>query len=88
MYRPKMGFAVPLARWFRGPLRQRVRDSLLDGRLAESGWFEQATIRRMVDQHESGVRDHSTPLWTLLMYEAFMRLAQGDAGARPVSWSA
>ena len=27
LYRPKMGFAVPLARWFRGPLRQRVRDA-------------------------------------------------------------
>ena len=69
----KMGFAVPLARWFRGPLRQRVRDSLLDGRIAESGLFNPQAIRQMVEQHESGRRDHSTPLWTLLMYDAFLR---------------
>ncbi|WP_305073909.1 XrtA/PEP-CTERM system amidotransferase [Propionivibrio sp.] len=73
MYRPKMGFAVPLARWFRGPLKQRVRDSLLDGRIAESGLFNPLAIRQMVEQHESGRRDHSTPLWTLLMYDAFLR---------------
>jgi len=73
MYRPKMGFAVPLARWFRGPLKQRVRDSLLDGRIAESGWFNPQAIRQIVEQHESGRRDHSTPLWTLLMYDAFLR---------------
>ena len=73
MYRPKMGFAVPLARWFRGPLRQRVRDSLLNGQIAETGWFNQKTIEQMVDQHESGRSDHSTPLWTLLMYDAFLR---------------
>ena len=80
MYRPKMGFAVPLARWFRGPLRQRVRDSLLDGRIAESGLFNPQAIRQMVEQHESGRRDHSTPLWTLLMYDAFLRNVM-DGGA-------
>jgi asparagine synthase (glutamine-hydrolysing) len=73
MYRPKMGFAVPLARWFRGPLRQRVRDALLDGRMAETGWFNPQTIREIVEQHESGIRDHSTPLWVLLMFDAFLR---------------
>ena len=73
MYRPKMGFAVPLARWFRGPLRRRVRDSLLAGPIAESGWFDQGVIGKLVDQHEAGTRDHSTPLWTLLMYDAFLR---------------
>ena len=54
MYRPKMGFAVPLARWFRGPLRQRVRDELLGGPMLETGWFNQDTIRQIVEQHESG----------------------------------
>jgi asparagine synthase (glutamine-hydrolysing) len=73
MYRPKMGFAVPLARWFRGPLRQRVRDELLGGPLLETGWFNRDTIRRIVEQHESGRRDHSTPIWVLLMFDAFLR---------------
>ena len=73
LYRPKMGFAVPLARWLRGPLRGRVRDALLGSQLAESGWFNVATIRQLVEQHESGARDHSTPIWTLLMYDAFLR---------------
>ena len=73
MYRPKMGFAVPLARWFRGPLKGRVREALLAGPLADSGLFNLVTVRKMVEQHESGARDHSTPLWTLLMYEAFLR---------------
>ncbi len=73
MYRPKMGFAVPLARWFRGPLRQRVRDELLGGPLLETGWFDRDTIRRIVEQHETGRSDHSTPIWVLLMFDAFLR---------------
>jgi len=81
LYRPKMGFAVPLARWFRGPLRQRVRDSLLKGRIADSGWFNQDKIRQIVEQHESGASDHSTPIWTLLMYDAFIRCVLDDTQA-------
>ena len=73
LYRPKMGFSVPLARWLRGPLRARVREALLGSQIAESGWFNVATIRQLVEQHESGARDHSTPIWTLLMYDAFLR---------------
>jgi asparagine synthase (glutamine-hydrolysing) len=73
LYRPKMGFAVPLARWFRGPLRQRVRDSLLGGAMVESGMFNPQTMRNIVEQHESGQRDFSTTLWTMLMFDAFLR---------------
>lgn len=76
LYRPKMGFAVPLARWFRGPLRQRVRDSLLGDRMAGTGWFERKTIQSIIEQHESGSRDHSVPIWSLLMFDAFMRNAE------------
>ncbi|WP_157264920.1 XrtA/PEP-CTERM system amidotransferase [Azohydromonas aeria] len=83
LYRPKMGFSVPLARWFRGPLKQRVRDALLGERLAETGWFDAATLRQLVDAHQSGRSDHSAPLWTLMMFEAFLRkVVDGDgAGA-------
>ena len=75
LYRPKMGFAVPLARWFRGPLRARMRDALLGPRLAGTGYFERRYLEQLVAQHESGVRDCSAPIWTLLMFDAFLRVA-------------
>lgn len=73
MYRPKMGFAVPLARWLRGPLRQRVHEALLGGRMRDSGLFNMKAIQQILDQHDSGLRDHNTPIWVLLMFDAFLR---------------
>jgi asparagine synthase (glutamine-hydrolysing) len=73
VYRPKMGFAVPLARWFRAELAARVRERLLSGALADSGLFEMGSIGRLVSQHQSGLRDHSAVLWSLLIYESFHR---------------
>jgi asparagine synthase (glutamine-hydrolysing) len=83
MYRPKMGFAVPLARWFRGPLRQRVRDALLGDRLAATGYFDRAYLQHLVDHHEAGRRDYSSPLWTVLMFDAFLRNVLDENGAVP-----
>ena len=79
LYRPKMGFAVPLAKWFRGPLREQIRSAVLGPVLAETGWFDERFLRRLVDDHQSGVSDHSTPLWSLLMFESFLRSATGAA---------
>jgi asparagine synthase (glutamine-hydrolysing) len=45
--------------------------------LAETGWFDAAYLRRLVDDHQSGLRDYSTPLWTLLMFESFLRNVMG-----------
>jgi len=73
LYRPKMGFALPLAGWFRGPLKSRVREALLGQRLVETGLFDASVLRLLVDQHQSGVRDHSAPMWSLLMFDGFMR---------------
>ncbi|HEY1148951.1 MAG TPA: XrtA/PEP-CTERM system amidotransferase [Pseudoduganella sp.] len=73
LYRRKQGFAVPLAGWFRGPLRERVKESLLGPRLAATGIFNQAFLQEIVEQHQSGRRDYSAPIWTLLMFEAFLR---------------
>ena len=82
LYRPKMGFAVPLARWFRGPLRQRVRDSLLGDTLAATGWFNRSYLEHLVAAHDSGARDYSSPIWTVLMFEAFLRNVLGEAMPR------
>jgi len=83
LYRNKMGFATPLARWFRGPLRQRVRSAILGPTLAETGIFNTAYLREMVDQHESGRRDYSAPIWSLLMLEAFLRNVHEAGGTAP-----
>jgi len=77
LYRPKQGFAVPLSAWFRGPLRQRLRDSLLGPVLQKSGLFDTRTITTLLDEHQSGDRDHSAALWTLSMMEAFLRQVEG-----------
>jgi asparagine synthase (glutamine-hydrolysing) len=73
LYRKKMGFAVPLAAWFRGPLKERVRTSLLGEVLLGSGIFNSDYLHEIVEQHQSGRRDYSAPIWALLMFEAFLR---------------
>ncbi|HEU4621486.1 MAG TPA: XrtA/PEP-CTERM system amidotransferase [Burkholderiaceae bacterium] len=84
LYRPKMGFAVPLARWFRGPLKHRVREALLGNRLVDTGWFDRATLSRMLDEHQSNRRDWSAPLWTLLMFDAFLKNVASTSTPRPL----
>jgi asparagine synthase (glutamine-hydrolysing) len=70
LYRPKMGFAVPLGKWFRGPLKQRLRESLLEGGLAETGLFNHAFLEKLIADHQSGLREYSGPLWSLMMFQA------------------
>ena len=83
LYRPKMGFAVPLARWFRGPLKARVREALLGERLAATGYFERRYLEQLVHHHETGRRDYSSPLWTLLMFDAFLRKVVDQSDTAP-----
>lgn len=73
LYRNKMGFAVPLEEWFRGPLKQRVKDSLLSDTLSDTGMFNMDFIKQIVSQHQSGMRDYSPAIWSLLMFESFQR---------------
>jgi asparagine synthase (glutamine-hydrolysing) len=73
LYRPKMGFAVPLANWFRTSLHQRVRRGILGGVLTDTGFFNEQFLKQLIDEHQSGSAQHSGILWALLMFEAFQR---------------
>ena len=85
LYRPKMGFAVPLARWFRCALRERLSDALLGRRLADTGFFRKDYLERLINDHLAGARDYSAPLWTLLMFDAFLAgMEQGEASPRRI----
>ncbi len=81
LYRRKMGFSVPLAEWFRGPLKDRLRSALLAPRMADTGLFEMAFVRRMLDEHGAGQRDYSASLWSLLMFAAFLENQDRRQGA-------
>jgi asparagine synthase (glutamine-hydrolysing) len=54
-----------------------VRDSVLGETLAGTGIFERKVLEEIIDDHQRGARDHSSPLWTLLMFEAFLRNVDG-----------
>jgi asparagine synthase (glutamine-hydrolysing) len=85
LYRPKMGFAVPLSKWFRGPLRETMKNAVLGPVLADTGWFNRSFLERLVAEHQSGRRDHSTPLWSLMMFESFLRNVMNAPVASKVS---
>lgn len=74
LYRPKQGFSMPLAKWFRGPLSDKIRSSVLSERMKDSGLFSEQNMTTLLDEHQSGLRDHSTALWQLMMFDSFLKL--------------
>jgi len=78
----RWGLPFLLLHGFRGPLKQRVRDAVLGERLQGSGLFNSVTLRRLVDHHQSGARDHSAPLWSLLMFDASSAAATSSRDGR------
>lgn len=76
LYRPKMGFSVPMARWLRGPLLGRMRASVLSERMLATGYFNAEVLQTLISQHLSGQHDHATQLWMLIMFDAFLRQYQ------------
>jgi asparagine synthase (glutamine-hydrolysing) len=72
-HRPKMGFGVPLDRWFRGELAEEIRAVLLDPSAQGRGMFRPEAVERMVEEHVSGRRDHAYRLWGLMMLELWFR---------------
>jgi asparagine synthase (glutamine-hydrolysing) len=71
--RPKMGFGVPIDRWFRGELKEEIRQVLLDPVATGRGLFRPESVERLIREHVDGVRDHAYKLWSLLMLELWFR---------------
>lgn len=73
IYRKKMGFGVPITHWFRGSMKEFVRENLLSEKSLSRGMFQPEEVRRLVDEHTSAQRDHVWKLWTLLMLELWFQ---------------
>ena len=49
-------------------------DLLLDGRLAERGYFKPNAVRRLLEEHWRGAEEWHNQLWSLLMLESWHRM--------------
>jgi asparagine synthase (glutamine-hydrolysing) len=71
--RPKRGFSVPLAEWFRGALRGWIRECLLDSSATLDACFRREGIERVLAEHESGRRNRASKIYALLFFELWYR---------------
>ena len=70
--RPKMGFAVPVSDWMKGPLRGWAEELLHEKKIREQGLLAPKAVHRIWQQHLTGWQDHDTLLWSLLMFQAWL----------------
>jgi asparagine synthase (glutamine-hydrolysing) len=75
--RGKMGFGVPLGTWFRGELRDYVKDLLLAPDAAYRRFLSVSAVTRLVDDHLAGRRNLGHQLWSLICFERWLRLLPG-----------
>ena len=71
LYRKKMGFAVPLASWLRKDLKPMAESLLLESQ--PDGMLDKRGVERLWKEHQSGLRNRSTELWTLLMFRMWQQ---------------
>jgi asparagine synthase (glutamine-hydrolysing) len=69
--RPKQGFDVPIGAWLKGPLRSWAADLLSEPRLRRQGLLDARRVQSCWLDHLSGRRDHSRPLWAVLMLQSW-----------------
>src|SRR5579864_8246803 len=67
--RPKKGFGIPVAEWFRGPLQAQMLEVLSEERMARQGIFEPGPVRGLIEEHLEGRRDNRKQLWTLFAFQ-------------------
>jgi asparagine synthase (glutamine-hydrolysing) len=76
----KQGFSAPDQSWYQGPLMGFVKSILLDRRTKDRGYFQEAFIQRVLDEHLSGMVNHRLLIWSLLSFEFWNRLFMDGEG--------
>lgn len=71
--RPKMGFTLPIGKWLTGPLRDWAEALLEPRKIEAEGYLNADVIGQKWREHLSGSRDWSASLWSVLMFQAWLR---------------
>lgn len=74
LYRTKQGFGFPMARWFRGELRDFVKTVMYQSELIKAGIFDASVVQNMFNEHLSGRIDHNFRIWMVLNIEVWYRI--------------
>lgn len=69
LYRPKMGFGVPLVHWFRGELKDYMYDVIMNGQAIKRGYLEKSKVKKLLDTHANTDIDYANHIWALIMLE-------------------
>lgn len=72
LFRPKMGFGVPIDAWFRGELKTYTEGKLLSGQLVNRGFFRPEAINELLHTHTSTEINFSPQIWALLTLELWL----------------
>jgi len=72
--RKKMGFGIPVGRWFRKELKQFVNELLLDNASLSRGYFNPQAVMKMIEDHTSGRVDHTSRIWLLTILEMWHKI--------------
>jgi asparagine synthase (glutamine-hydrolysing) len=67
--RPKMGFAIPIAKWLKNELRDHVEEYLNEDRIEKQGIFNWAFIAKLKIDFYSGRKEYDSKLWYFLMFQ-------------------
>jgi len=73
IFRPKMGFGVPLRAWLRGPLKSMMYDLLSTDTLRKRGLFDPTAVSRLLSEHEMGQIDYAYSILSLMCIELWCR---------------
>lgn len=79
--RPKAGFAIPVGEWIKGPLRGWAEELIEPAAMAGDGWFDPAIVQRRWHDHLTGRRDSTAALWSILMFQAWVREQRDEVRA-------
>jgi asparagine synthase (glutamine-hydrolysing) len=74
--RPKKGFGIPLATWLRGPLERRIADVVKQSPIWDADVLNQAVFQEKNREHQAKKKDHSKPLWALIVLDRWVRRAK------------